>query len=140
MRTSSSSTSVTKLLPTFASHSTATLVSLNPIVAFRTLLKLSTIHKLYELLIVFIETVIYSVFSTSHSCVILASAFQAVMLMAGRTSIVIENFIEFKGSCAASGWAPGHILGIFFNIFVERKLLIFLSCVSIDIVKNIISR
>ena len=80
MRTPCSSTVVTKLLPAFTSHRTTALISLNPKVAFRTLLKLGSLHKVNKLFVVLIETVGDSILSTGHTRVVGASALQAIVL------------------------------------------------------------
>ena len=132
MRTRCPSTFITKFLSTFTAHCTATIISLNPIFALRTLLILRPLHKLDEILIIFIESIIDPIFSTGHPVMILASALQAVVLTTGRALIVVEHFVEFKGGLAASSWTPRQRTCIVFYILIESKFLKFLLQISID--------
>lgn len=89
MRTSGSSTDIAKLLPTLASHGGTAFRPFDPVVALGTLFELGPPDKLQEVLIVLAESVVDLVFGTGHPFMVYTSAFQAVVLFATRTVIVV---------------------------------------------------
>lgn len=89
MRACSPSAIIAKLLSTFTRHRTATIIPLHPILALRTLLELSSLHKLDKIFITLIESIINSILSTSHPRVILALAPETIMFFTSRTSVII---------------------------------------------------
>ena len=56
----------------------------------------------------------------------LAFAAEAVMLLAGRTLVVIESLIEGKVGLAARCWAPTCILHVVVHIILEHKIVVLL--------------
>lgn len=137
MRTSCSSAVIAELLSTFAHHRTATLTSLNPVFAFGALFELRSFDKVYELLIVFIETFVHFVLRTAHSGMILASAFQTVVFMAVWATIIVQGFIEFKNCRASCCWAPRNASSVRLDVFVKSEFQIFFFEFSIDIGHNV---
>ena len=73
MGTCGSPTLIAKLLSAFAGHSRASVVSLDPVVAFGTLLELRSFHEVDEVLVVFVKGVVDFVLGTSHAVVVDAS-------------------------------------------------------------------
>lgn len=137
MRTAYPSAIITKLLPTFTSHRRTALIPLDPIFAFRTLFELSSPYKINEFFIVWIKTVIYSIFSTSHANVVLTATFQAIMFFACWTTIVVKCLVVFEDSWAPCSGAPRKITYIPLYEFIEGKLLVFLAKLSINIVQYV---
>ena len=125
MWTSCTSTNVTKFLSTFTSHSWASIISLDPIITLRTLLKFGSFDKFNEILVIFIESIVDFVLGTSHSLMINASTFQAVVFLTSWTSIVIKPFLKLKNSCTSCSWTPSS-WAIFFYKFIKTKFLEFL--------------
>ena len=89
MWTSRPSTTITELLPAFTSHTRTSLRSLDPIVAFGTLLESSSSHELNKLFVIFVETIIDSILGTGHSMMIFTFTLQAIVFGADRTLIII---------------------------------------------------
>ena len=56
----------------------------------------------------------------------LAFAAEAVMLLAGRTFVVIESLIEGKDGLTAWGWAPTCVLHVIVHIVLEHKIVVLL--------------
>ena len=136
MRTSGTSTYITKLLSTFTSHGGASLNPFDPVFALRTLFEFSSFDKLDEILVSFVECVRNFVLGTCHSFVIDASTLQAIMGIASWASVVIKSFFDFEDSCAACSWTP-RSCSIFFNKFVETKFLEFLFQFRISVLMNV---
>lgn len=105
MRASGSSAVVTKLLSAFAGHGRTAIIPLHPKLAARTLLVLGSLHELDKVLIIFVKTIIDLIFSAGHSVMILAFASQAIVLIAGRTTIVIQ-LLELEDCLASSCRTP----------------------------------
>ena len=126
MRTGSPSTFITKLLAAFTGHCWAAIVPFDPKLALGALFVPCPLDKLDEIFIILIKTVIYLVFSTGHAVMVLAFTPQTVMLRTGRTSVVIQLFVETKHSSTASSWTPGGWCMIHLHEFIKWKFLKFL--------------
>ena len=90
MRAAGSSARIAELLPAFALHCAAPLISLYPVVAFGALFEFGPLHKIDEFLIILVKAVIDPVFSAGHPYVVYASALQTVVFFAGGTPVVIQ--------------------------------------------------
>jgi hypothetical protein len=97
---------VAKLLSALAGHGRASLVPFDPILALGALFELGALHKVDKLIVIWIVAVGNSIFGATHSFVIVASAGQAIVLLAGRAAVVFEHFVELKHSGAASCRTP----------------------------------
>jgi hypothetical protein len=89
MRAPNSTAIIAKLLATSASHGGTACIPLHPMLAFGTLLELGPLCKFNEGLVILIKTIIDSVLLAGHAYVVVASASQAVVLLAGRTPVVV---------------------------------------------------
>ncbi len=133
MRTSNPSTIITKLLSTPTGHCGTSSIPLHPVLALRTLLKLSPLCELYEGFIIFVETVIDTVLLTWHPHVVIAAASQTIVLFTGRTTVVIQYLVELKDgltSCGRTPWSTGIIL---LDKLIEGEFLVFLSQLAVNI-------
>jgi hypothetical protein len=107
MRTGGSSAFIAKFLPTLASHGGAAVVPLHPKLASRTLLVLGSADEFDEVFIVFVEAVVDLVLSAAHARVVLALAPQAVVLLAGGTSVVVQLLLEREDCSTTGSGTPG---------------------------------
>jgi hypothetical protein len=87
--TGSSSAIVAKLLSAFASHSGTPFVPFHPVVALRALLELGPFHKVYEVLVLLVESVAHAIFCAGHPVVISALAAKTVVFAASGAAIVV---------------------------------------------------
>lgn len=106
MRTGSTSTVIAELLTAFAGHSRAAIITLNPEFTSRTLLVLGSVDKLYEVFIIFVETVVDLVLCASHAVMVFTFATQAIVLAASRATIIVQFLLETEDSSAASSRTP----------------------------------
>lgn len=137
MRASRSSAVVTKFLSAFAGHSRTAVISFNPKFAARTLLVLRALHELDKVLIVFIKTIIDLILSTGHSVMVLTSASQTIVLLACRTTIVIQLQVELKHSLASSCRTPCSWCIVLLYELIEGEFLKLLLKVSIYVAIDI---
>lgn len=138
MRTPDSSAIVAKLLTTSACHSRTARIPLHPVLAFGTLLELGSLREFDEGFIIFVETIIDTVFLAGHSYVVVASTSQAVMLLAGRTSVVIQGLIELEDGLTACSGTPGGTCVILLYELVKGEFLELLPELSIYIAEYLI--
>lgn len=138
MRTSHSSTIVAKLLTTPTRHGRTARIPFHPMLALGALFELGTLCEFDEGFIVLVEAIIDTVLLAGHACVVVASTSQTVVLLAGRTPIVVKSLIELEDSLAACSGTPGGARIIFLDVLVEGEILEFLSELSIYIAEDLI--
>lgn len=136
VRAGCASAIVTKLLSAFASHSGATFIPFDPIVTVRALLELGPFHKVNEVFILLVECVTHAILRAGHSMVVNTLAAKTVVLAASWASVVIQSFVELKGSSASSRRTPSY-RAIFLDEFIEAELLEFFFEVWIRVLIDI---
>jgi hypothetical protein len=107
VRTASASAVVAELLSALASHGGTAGVPLHPVFAFGTLFELGSLRKFDEGFIVLIEAVVDLVLLAAHPHMVVAPASQAVVLLAGRTAVVVQRLVELEHRLAPCCRAPG---------------------------------
>lgn len=126
------------MLTTSTRHGWTASIPLHPMLALGTLLKLGSLRKFNEGLVVLIETIIDSIFLAGHAYVVVASTSQTVVLLAGRTPVVVESLIELKDCLAACSGTPGGAGIILLHELVEGDFFKFFSELSIYIAEDLI--
>lgn len=101
------------------------------------MLELSSLYKIYKFLIIFAESIVNAILSTTHLVMIDAATFQTVMLDAGRTTIVIQELVILKNSSASSSWTPGYGFRVLLNIHIKSVLLVLLFQIPTDVAEYV---
>ena len=119
------STSVAKLICTSTCHVVTTFYLWNPKSTIRTLLELTTIHKLHKLLVFFWQVPNLLVLLAIHSFVVFTSALNAVSFLARHTLIFCQIVLNLKHSWTAGSRTPACCATVLVNEYMKRKLKIF---------------
>ena len=119
------STLVAELEFAFAGHMVATLILLNPKLAFRALFKFLPSHKLHKCIICCTMSVCYLILFASHIFMPVNSTVKTVLFFAlGAFESHIIIFLKEKHILAISGWAPRYCITIHICIEFQSVLLI----------------
>ncbi len=133
------STSVTKLKSTSACHVTASMIPLNPKLAFRTLLVVCTLHEVHKLFIHFLNLILCLVLFTCLVEMSLSFAFQTVTSLTFYTVKVCYVLTKFKCVWTTCSRTPTHVFRVFLHKIVQCKLIILFNQLLRKILFNILS-
>jgi hypothetical protein len=137
MWTASASTSIAELLPTFAPHCAASFATFDPETTLGALFELGPPYKLQEILVIFIECVCYTILSTSHSTVNVASTFQTVVIPTSRAVVVVSLGLGHEHSWTVDCRTPAELVIIVYEVFKSKSLVLLLKGL-IHVVENVL--
>lgn len=109
MRAADASTFVAELLFASACHGWASLIALHPELALRALLELRPSCEIDKGLILRVETLVAAILLAAHALVVLAPAFEAVVLAAALAVELRNAGVILEGKLAVGGWAPASV-------------------------------
>lgn len=115
-----------------ARHCTAAFYSFNPEFAFRALFILGTFNEFLKFFIILAIRIVYTILSACLAIVVVTPAFQTVVILAGRTAIVIKLLLPAKSSSAPRGWTPRCLSLVFLDINIKCKSFKLFSQLSIN--------
>lgn len=124
MRAADASTFVAELLLSSACHGWASLVALDPELAFGALLELRPSCEIDKGLVLWVEPLVAAILLAAQALVVLAPAFEAVVLAAALAVELGNAGIILEGKLAVGGWAPASVTPIPLDIPIHLVAII----------------
>lgn len=108
----------------------ASSILLNPKLAARTLLELSSFSQHHKLPVLLVQLGDILVFRTAHAGVELALASETIVFRADTAPVVCEGSVEHKYGAATGSRAPAGVCHVVIDVVVEGKISVLLSKLS----------